>query len=266
MIPKEKKVKLILKNCNLEIAYRLKDGKETLLFIHGLGCSKEDYNLAYKYLENKDYSIITFDLPGFGNSSKPKNFSYSMQDQAEVVKLLISKLNLEKVHILGHSMGGVIGLILASKNQNNPNIKSFINGEGNLYPEDCGISLKTYPYSMKNFIKHGFKKILEGLRKSRNKLDKTWYNNVCKSTGLAFWKSSKSLVDWSYNLKLLPMFTGLKMKKFYVYGEKNKNFPTVKTVKQTKIPCVQIQKSGHVMMLENPKNFYQTLFKLIKTN
>lgn len=62
----------------------------------------------------QQYSIYAIDLPGFGQSSTPKEV-WAVGDYAEVVKGFIEKLELKNITIVGHSFGGRIGIKLAAK-------------------------------------------------------------------------------------------------------------------------------------------------------
>jgi pimeloyl-ACP methyl ester carboxylesterase len=61
----------------------------------------------------KDYHILTFDLPGFGRSSKA-NTVYSPTRYAELIRYLTGKYVNRPFHLAGHSMGGAIALRYAA--------------------------------------------------------------------------------------------------------------------------------------------------------
>jgi pimeloyl-ACP methyl ester carboxylesterase len=71
----------------------------------------------------KGYNIFTFDLPNHG-----LNFDYPAQitfgEYCNFVKDFISKNNLKKIIIAGHSMGG--GIVAALQNDNNLKFKDVI--------------------------------------------------------------------------------------------------------------------------------------------
>jgi len=66
--------KVNYKGINFEVSIRFRSGKETIVFVHGIIRSKNDFNHVWEIPYFQKYGILTFDLPGFGNSSKPEKF------------------------------------------------------------------------------------------------------------------------------------------------------------------------------------------------
>lgn len=264
----KEKVKLNYNATKLEVSSNFRKGVgESILFIHGLGCSKDSFQDVWKFPEFKKYTILAFDLIGFGDSSKPKEFSYTMEEHAEICKLIIENLNLGKIHLVGHSMGGAISLLLIEKIPSK--IISFTNLEGNLIGEDCTFSREATKYSLEDFEKRIFKnfkskiKGTKDLASSTSLSNRLFYEWLSKSNPYAFYRTSQSLVKWSDSRKLLRMFIDLKIKKCYVFGEANKNSPVIRLLDN--VPKIQISKSGHFMMIDNPKEFYQKLSKIMSS-
>ncbi|HMR44795.1 MAG TPA: alpha/beta hydrolase, partial [Saprospiraceae bacterium] len=87
---------------DIEIAYAdLGGGKETLIFIHGLGSYAPAWKKNLEDLQ-KDYRCIAVDLPGYGKSSKG-NYEGSMRFFANSIIRLMDKLNLKNAVLAGHS-------------------------------------------------------------------------------------------------------------------------------------------------------------------
>lgn len=87
-------------------------GSDTpLLFIHGFGGDLSNWMLNQTTL-SADRRTIAFDLPGHGGSSKdvgdgkPATF-------AATAAALLAALDVPRVHVVGHSLGGAIALELA---------------------------------------------------------------------------------------------------------------------------------------------------------
>lgn len=84
---------------------------EPLLFIHGLGSSGLDWEYQVPFFA-RDYEVIVCDVRGHGRSDKPPG-PYSIPLFARDVAGLIEALDLVPAHVVGISMGGMIGLQLA---------------------------------------------------------------------------------------------------------------------------------------------------------
>jgi pimeloyl-ACP methyl ester carboxylesterase len=101
-------------SAELSIAYIDEgQGEQTLLFVHGLGGYLKHWSKNIPELA-KGFRCIAIDLPGYGKSSKG-SFDASMSFQAEMILAFMEKLQLQKVWLVGHSMGGQISLTLALK-------------------------------------------------------------------------------------------------------------------------------------------------------
>ena len=57
---------------------------EPLLLIHTVGQSLYTWRGVFNLLSAR-YRVIAIDLPGFGYSDRPENFSFSVEDYAEVI-------------------------------------------------------------------------------------------------------------------------------------------------------------------------------------
>lgn len=90
------------------------DGPVVVL-VHGLGGRAEDWRLLAPHLTKAGFRVYLPDLPGYGRSEKPADFSYSVHDQAGVVVDFIKALGLRQVDLGGWSMGGWIVQIVASE-------------------------------------------------------------------------------------------------------------------------------------------------------
>lgn len=82
-----------------------------IVLVHGyLETSEVWKNFASKL--SRQYRIITIDLPGHGRSDI-QGETQTMELMAEAIKELLGSLNIEKVFLTGHSLGGYITLAFA---------------------------------------------------------------------------------------------------------------------------------------------------------
>jgi pimeloyl-ACP methyl ester carboxylesterase len=229
-----------------------------IIFMHGFGCAKECFDAAFSADGLKNFSICTFDFPGHGNSSRASASTYSLQFYADIVNMLIDLISPTKVSMVCHSMGGAVGLIAT---QGRRNLDVFVNVEGNLVAEDCGIvSRGIARQSHRAFTRQGFKKFLDGLRASDRDGDQAWAPWYAQADPAALHESARSLVEWSDTGKLLDLFEGLKDKS-YVYGTSDSKSYLLQHLNG--ISSYAIPESGHFVMLDNPRAFYSLLPELL---
>jgi pimeloyl-ACP methyl ester carboxylesterase len=79
-----------------------------VVLVHGLGGHAEEWHNLAPYFLHAGFQVYTPDLPGYGHSEKPADFSYSVPDEAAVVVGFMDALNLKQVDLGGWSMGGWI--------------------------------------------------------------------------------------------------------------------------------------------------------------
>ncbi len=82
-----------------------------VLFIHGLGSSAADWELQVDFFA-QHYQVILVDLRGHGQSSRP-SVGYSIPQFATDTQALLQHLGYQRVHLVGISLGGMIGFQLA---------------------------------------------------------------------------------------------------------------------------------------------------------
>ncbi|HSX70646.1 MAG TPA: alpha/beta hydrolase, partial [Pseudomonas sp.] len=83
---------------------------EPVLLVHGLGSSIQDWEYQIPHLLQRR-RVLALDLRGHGRSDKPRE-RYSIAAFAEDVAALIEHLGLPNVHLVGISMGGMVGFQL----------------------------------------------------------------------------------------------------------------------------------------------------------
>ncbi|MFE1745253.1 alpha/beta fold hydrolase [Coleofasciculus sp. H7-2] len=113
------KSKLIKKQVDVDNCYisyyegGVASNLDPILFIHGWGVLVEPYQDSLDILSER-YQVIAPVLPGLGSSTAPEKVLQNYNDYAKIIGDFVKKLNLKKVHIIGHSLGGAIGMALAA--------------------------------------------------------------------------------------------------------------------------------------------------------
>lgn len=101
----------------VKIHYLVEGSGEPVVLIHGLDSSAH-LNWELPGVMDAlavDHQVIALDLPGYGDSDKPNDPSAYGQAWIEDVILLLDHLKIEKAHIVGYSMGGMVALKLIAE-------------------------------------------------------------------------------------------------------------------------------------------------------
>jgi pimeloyl-ACP methyl ester carboxylesterase len=79
-----------------------------VMLLHGKNFNGVYWGQTAKLLSDNGYRIIIPDQIGFGKSSKPQHIQYSFQLLCQNTKAILDSLGIQKVCVMGHSMGGMI--------------------------------------------------------------------------------------------------------------------------------------------------------------
>jgi pimeloyl-ACP methyl ester carboxylesterase len=103
----------------VRIRYQVEGNGPPLLLHHGTGDCLESWH-AYGYVDvlRQSYQLITFDARGQGASDKPHDSdAYTLERRVADVVAVLDELGIERAHYLGVSLGGWVGLGMATHAQ-----------------------------------------------------------------------------------------------------------------------------------------------------
>jgi 3-oxoadipate enol-lactonase len=106
-----------IKAKDIELYYEMQGEGEPIIFSHGWMCDCSIWNSQIEFFSKKYYKEIAYDQRGHGKSDKPQT-DYSIETLSNDLYSLAQELNLEKVTLVGHSMGGMTALTFALNHPN----------------------------------------------------------------------------------------------------------------------------------------------------
>jgi|TARA_B110000444_G_scaffold119588_1_gene112439 pimeloyl-ACP methyl ester carboxylesterase len=109
-------------NAGQELDYK----KETIIFLHGSGLTHIVWSLVEQFFSNKNFNVLSIDLPGHGNSEGP--CLQTIEEIADWLEKVFIKLKLEKVILVGHSQGCLEMLEYSNKYKNRIKKLVFMGG------------------------------------------------------------------------------------------------------------------------------------------
>lgn len=102
---------------DLDIAY-LRNAEanpgDTIVMVHGFGANKDNWTRLADQLTD-DFNVYAIDLPGHGDSSKPLDLGYTLDEQTEHLAGILTALDIDRFHMMGNSMGGAITALFAAR-------------------------------------------------------------------------------------------------------------------------------------------------------
>ncbi len=96
----------------VELEYEVAGSGEPVILFHGGLLADENSTLVKEPALTDRYQVINYHRRGFAGSEHPEGHA-QISDQVADAQGLLSHLGVERTHVVGHSLGGVIGIQLA---------------------------------------------------------------------------------------------------------------------------------------------------------
>lgn len=108
----------------------------TVTFVHGYPSSSFDWVPVLARLGGR-FRTICFDLLGFGASEKPRDHSFSIGEQADLVGAVWASLDVHETVLVCHDYGDTVGqeLLARAAEGTGPTLTSSLWLNGGIYPE-----------------------------------------------------------------------------------------------------------------------------------
>ena len=236
-----------------------------LVLLHGFLGSSKMWKPQIDFFKDH-FRVITPDLPGFGKSNKVKLYN-SIQSISDFILERLEEKKINKFHLLGHSMGGMIVQEMAKKNGDK--ISKLICYSTGPIGEMPG-RFETVDESRENLKKKGLKTM------ARN-IAKTWfvdgedakYFEVCIEVGTqtSMEAADNSLVAFK-NWNGVDALKNIKNETLIIWGDQDKsyNLEQVQILEKNIVnsKLVIFKNCAHNVHLEKVEQFNKIVFDFIK--
>ena len=91
----------------VDVSYHIEGEGPALYMVHGIGSRKSTWDELVGDLKNH-FTCVNYDLRGHGESPVPPT-PYSLDDLVDDLEALRNKLGHDQIHVIGHSLGGMVG-------------------------------------------------------------------------------------------------------------------------------------------------------------
>lgn len=225
------------------------DGLPVVL-MHGWGCSLATLDRIQRLL-TPFFKVYNVDFPGFGKSDEPSSV-WGVEDYTRMMEKFFEIEKIEKPVLLGHSFGGRVGILLASRNEIRKLI--LVDAAGIKPRHSLKYYVKVYSYKT---VKH-LLPLLFGKKKGEEML-----NNYRKRVGSSDYSNAsvrmRQILSRVVNEDLKFAMPKIGCPTLLVWGDADTATPISDARKMEKlIPdagLVEFPGVGHYSFLENPYQF-----------
>jgi len=231
----------------------------TLLWIHGLGESGLCFEEIMAHPRLAAWHHLAPDLPGYGRSPwRPEPLDLAAQ--AECLAALIREGDSGPAVVIGHSMGGVSGLLLAERHPEL--VRAFINVEGNVTLDDCSISRPVAEQTVEELLDGGFERLLDIFyRQGRDDPAlRGYYASVRHCDPRLYHLNSCELVELSGSGELARRLGAVACPRLYILGDPRGTGEFSRTrLDEAGVEWQAVPGAGHWPFLDQPDLFLDTL-------
>ncbi len=103
----------VLKYHDIELHYDVTGSGSPLILMHGWGCNSSTVASIAK-VAAESHTVYNVDFPGFGASTEPSEV-WGVEEYTQLIEALADAESMESPALIGHSFGGRVGLLYASR-------------------------------------------------------------------------------------------------------------------------------------------------------
>lgn len=96
------------------LRYEVSGQGKPLLLLHGWGCSLETVR-SIAAVASATHQVFNIDFPGFGESPEPADV-WGVEQYTGLIESFVTKMGLIRPVLIGHSFGGRVSILMASRN------------------------------------------------------------------------------------------------------------------------------------------------------
>lgn len=232
------------------------DGTRVIILMHGWGCDHTTLVSIERIALQCGLRVINIDFPGFGQSQEPAEV-WGVEQYTCWLEQFIERLKLNEVILLGHSFGGRVGILYASRHDN---VRSMIlvDAAGIKPRRSLNYYRKVYMFKLIKrmmYVLFGREGAEKRLDKRRAKVGSSDYANASKMMRAILSKVVNEDLSDRLHLITCPVLL--------IWGEDDTATPLADAKKMERlIPeagLVSFPGCGHYSFLDNPMQFAAVL-------
>lgn len=243
----------------IELAYSVEGEGDAVVLLHGWGCDKSIWKSSIEVLQSH-FRVVAVDFAGFGLSSEP-DAVWGVEEYTRSVEALIRELGIVCPTLVGHSFGGRVSILYASRNE----VKRVVltDAAGVKPRRSFSYYRKVYTYKLLKRalpLLIGDKKAQMLLDQRRSKSGSSDYNRATPMM--------RAILSKCVNEDLCYAMPKITAPTFLFWGDKDTATPISDAHKMERlIPdagLVVAEGAGHFAFLERPELWHEALKSFLK--
>jgi pimeloyl-ACP methyl ester carboxylesterase len=243
---------------DIDIAYSVEGEGDAVVMLHGWGCDKSIWKRSVEMLQ-RHFRVVAIDFAGFGKSDEPKSV-WGVEEYTRSVEALLRELGVTCPTLIGHSFGGRVSILYASRNE----VKRVVltDAAGVKPRRSFGYYRKVYTYKLLKWalpLLIGDKKAQMLLDQRRAKSGSSDYNSATPMM--------RAILSKCVNEDLCGVMPRISAPVMLFWGDKDTATPISDAHRMAKlIPdagLVVAEGAGHFAFLEQPELWHATLMNFL---
>jgi len=243
----------------IPVHYTVEGSGAPIVLMHGWGCNNSTL-ASVAAVASRTHTVYNVDFPGFGATPKPPEV-WGIDAYTRLIEGFTAKLNLDSPVLLGHSFGGRVGILYASRNSVSKLI--LVDAAGVKPKRGLKYYYKVYTYK---FIKRVLN-LLYGKEKAQSRLE------AMRKRGSADYAAAsprmRAILSKVVNEDLRQVMPRIKAPTLLIWGENDTATPMRDArIMERLIPdagLVSFPGCGHYSFLDNPVQFAAVLHSFLKS-
>ena len=242
----------------IELSYSIEGEGDAVVLLHGWGCDKSIWKSSIEVLSS-NFCVVAVDFAGFGSSQEPDSV-WGVEEYTSSVEALLRELGILSPILVGHSFGGRVSILYASRND----VKRVVltDAAGVKPRRSFSYYRKVYTYKLLKRalpLLIGDKKAQMLLDQRRSKSGSSDYNRATPMM--------RAILSKCVNEDLCGVMPKIKAPTLLFWGDKDTATPITDAYKMERlIPdagIVVAEGAGHFAFLERPELWRASLMKFL---
>lgn len=223
-------------------------GPRPVIVMHGWGCKASTVAVLATAASGEGTTVYNLDLPGFGGSSEPQEV-WGIERYTALLEEFVRRLGLKNPVLIGHSFGGRMSILYASRN---PVSKLILVDAAGIKPR------RSLKYYLKVYSFKAGKRLLPVLvgRTRADEIIDRWRGKAGSSDYSAASPKMRAIMSRVVNEDLSDRLPMIKAPTLLIWGEKDTATPMRDARKMERlIPdagLVSYPEAGHFSFLDRP--------------